>query len=90
MIRRTVLFTGQVQGVGFRQRTLQASHGYPITGYVRNLPDGRVELVAEGDAELLDRFVGEVCRRLHGHIEKVDWTDSPVTGEFSYFSINRG
>ena len=56
--RRQVLYSGHVQGVGFRYTTRSAARNYEVTGYVRNLPDGNVEVVAEGSADQLDRFPG--------------------------------
>src|SRR5471030_2081507 len=47
--RMKVFYSGRVQGVGFRYTARTVAAGFEITGYVRNLPDGRVELVAEGD-----------------------------------------
>ena len=49
--RRRVHFSGRVQGVGFRFTCQVARPGFDVAGYVRNLPDGRVELVAEGDTQ---------------------------------------
>ena len=46
--RRTIIYTGQVQGVGFRNRTSHIARRFPIVGYVRNLPNGSVEIVVEG------------------------------------------
>ncbi|HAM71769.1 MAG TPA: acylphosphatase [Verrucomicrobiales bacterium] len=52
-----VLYTGRVQGVGFRYMAKTVAQGYEVTGQVRNLPDGRVELLAEGGREELDAFL---------------------------------
>ena len=49
MIRRTSHFSGHVQGVGFRYTVQDLAADFDVRGYVRNLPDGRVELVVEGD-----------------------------------------
>jgi acylphosphatase len=54
--RMTVFFSGHVQGVGFRYTAKTVAAGFEITGTIRNLPDGRVELVAEGTREELDAF----------------------------------
>jgi acylphosphatase len=54
--RMQVLYSGQVQGVGFRYQTKQVATGYEVTGVVRNLADGRVELVAEGEDGELREF----------------------------------
>jgi acylphosphatase len=54
--RMQILYSGHVQGVGFRYTARATASGYEVTGTVRNLPDGRVELVAEGDAAELEAF----------------------------------
>ena len=59
-VAKRVLFYGNVQGVGFRWRTERAARGLPVGGFVRNLADGSVELVAEGD----ERDVGELLQRI--------------------------
>ena len=46
-----ILYEGRVQGVGFRYTTKSVANGFEVTGTVRNLTDGRVELVAEGERE---------------------------------------
>jgi acylphosphatase len=57
---RRVYYSGRVQGVGFRFTAYRVSRGFDVAGYVRNLPDGRVELVAEGAPAELDAFVRAV------------------------------
>jgi acylphosphatase len=57
MKRMTVWYAGRVQGVGFRATVRQVAQGYDVTGRVRNLPDGRVELVAEGEEKELCAFL---------------------------------
>ncbi len=54
--RMQVLYSGHVQGVGFRYTVKSVATGYEVTGTVRNLPDGRVELVAEGAEDELQQF----------------------------------
>ena len=56
-------FSGRVQGVGFRYRTLQVAREFEVTGRVQNLADGRVYLLAEGEAEEVAAFGAEVARR---------------------------
>jgi Acylphosphatases len=58
--RVTVLFEGNVQGVGFRFTTLNVARRHPVTGYVRNEPDGSVRLVAEGAEDSVLRFLDEL------------------------------
>ena len=86
-IRRTVYFTGRVQGVGFRYTTCEVARSFDVAGSVRNLPDGRVEMVAEGDPGEVSRFQEAVADAMGGRITDVVGQDSPATGEFSSFSI---
>lgn len=81
------LFSGHVQGVGFRYTARSIASGFDVRGYVRNLPDGRVELVAEGDPAELNRFVSAIEQRMSGHIDRVERTSTPPTGEFPGFVI---
>ena len=85
--RYSVLFSGNVQGVGFRYTTSAIAKHYDVSGYVRNLPSGQVELVAEGTIEELDRFLAALRQRMQDFIrdEKID--QSPATSEFSSFTI---
>jgi acylphosphatase len=86
--RAQVFYTGRVQGVGFRYSAREVACGYEVTGYVRNLPDGRVELVAEGEeAEVAAFLDGIRASHLASYIrnEAVHW--SPATGQFKGFGI---
>ena len=90
--RRQVTYSGQVQGVGFRYTTRSIAEGYDVVGYVRNLPDGRVELVAEGTAGELDRFLGELAEQMAGMIRSVECDRRPApidsgSREFAEFEI---
>ena len=68
----TVHFSGRVQGVGFRYTVLQVARGYEVTGYVENLLDGRVLLVAEGTESEVAGFVGAIEDRLMGFIRQTE------------------
>ncbi|MEJ3750770.1 acylphosphatase [Actinomycetes bacterium KLBMP 9797] len=57
MIRKRVLVSGRVQGVYFRDTCQRLATGYGVRGWVRNLPDGRVEAVFEGAADAVERLV---------------------------------
>lgn len=66
-----VFYEGKVQGVGFRYCVRQVACGFEITGWVRNLPDGRVELQACGESEELEQFLDAIREsELKGHIKK--------------------
>ena len=86
-IRRTIYFTGRVQGVGFRFTAESVATRFAVTGYVRNLPDGRVELVAEGTRDELDRFQSAVEEAMRTGIREVQVNDTKATGEFNAFGI---
>ncbi len=87
--RREILYSGIVQGVGFRWATLRALEGLALTGYVRNLRDGRVEVVLEGEPGVVDQGLGEIRRALDRYIQDESQAASPATGEFTDLSIRR-
>ncbi|MEW6355570.1 MAG: acylphosphatase [Planctomycetota bacterium] len=85
--RLCVYFSGRVQGVGFRFTTIHVARGYEVLGFVRNLPDGRVELVAEGDRRELEGLLAGVRQRMGRYVQQTDVSWLPATGEFSAFDI---
>ncbi|MEX0938466.1 MAG: acylphosphatase [Pirellulales bacterium] len=87
MQRYEVLFSGRVQGVGFRMTARQVARGRPITGYVQNLSSGEVRLVAEGPASELDELVSDIERHMEGFVRDTRIDRRPATGEFENFSI---
>lgn len=88
MIGRRIQYFGTVQGVGFRRRTERLAAGWAVTGYVRNLDDGSVELVVEGADAEVRLFLAQVRERLSAEIERVQETDVPVAG-YKDFTIRR-
>jgi acylphosphatase len=87
--RREVLFDGRVQGVGFRYTTRNIAGRFSVTGYVQNLPDGRVKLVAEGEPAEIDGFVAAVSAEMAQNIRGVQETTAAATGEFGEFEVRR-
>ena len=88
MERVTVHYSGRVQGVGFRVTVRQLACGYDVTGLVRNIPDGRVELIAEGArAELKSFLTGIAESELSGFIAKQHETWSAGQGNLRGFAI---
>ena len=86
--RLHLFYSGRVQGVGFRYTVKSVATGFDVTGTVKNLPDGRVELITEGDQSELEAFQKAVQdSEVGGFIrnEEVTWNDP--TGEFRGFEI---
>jgi len=80
-------FTGRVQGVGFRYSALQVAREFEVSGYVANLPDGRVQLEAEGTPAEVAAFIAAVAEKMHGYVRTVDRHTSRRSPQFSGFSI---
>ena len=80
-------FTGRVQGVGVRYATLQVAKGFEVTGYVKNLIDGRVELEAEGVESECREFLVAVQEELEGYIRGVETVEQIAAKRFSQFVI---
>lgn len=68
MIRRRVYYDGRVQGVGFRATSCAIAANHPVAGTVRNLDDGRVELIVEGDEPAVEAFLDAVGAELKRYI----------------------
>ncbi len=85
--RRELRYEGRVQGVGFRFTVQAVARRYEVTGYVRNMPDGSVQLVAEGTPSQLDLFLDDVAETLGRFIEHSLRTVGTATGEFGGFGI---
>ncbi len=75
--RRRVHFSGRVQGVGFRFTCQSLARGFEVAGFVRNLPDGRVELMAEGDDNELDAFLASIRLEMGPYITHVTTEPEP-------------
>ena len=85
-----VFYSGNVQGVGFRYSVKTLASGFEVTGTVRNLPDGRVELMVEGTKDELKAFQQAIRESELGHFirkEEVIWGDAE--GNYRGFEIVR-
>ncbi len=85
--RRDVHFRGRVQGVGFRFTTVNIAAGFEVAGYVQNLADGSVLVVAEGKPIELDRFFAEIHAQMKQHIRDAASSTAPASGEFDSFDV---
>ena len=74
---RRVYYSGRVQGVGFRYTAWNVARGFDVAGYVRNLPDGRVELLAEGAPAEIDGFLRAIRETLDRYIRDVSVEPCP-------------
>jgi acylphosphatase len=83
MVSKQVIYSGRVQGVGFRFTTRQIASGYEVMGWVKNLEDGRVELQAMGEADELDAFLAEILDSNLGSLIKEHEVSAipPLTGQ---------
>ena len=85
--RLHIIVKGAVQGVGFRFYTMQAAWTHEVSGWVRNRMNGDVEVLAEGNKEVLERFLKDIQRgpaSAHVTDVSVDWL--PYQGEFTNFT----
>jgi acylphosphatase len=87
MIRQLVHYSGHVQGVGFRMTVNRLARGTGVTGYVLNLPDGRVRLVAEGEPGEVKGLLQNIAEQMAHYIDRVDIDPAAATGEFHEFKV---
>jgi acylphosphatase len=76
--RRRVHYQGRVQGVGFRFTAARLAPGFGVSGWVRNVPDGRVELEAQGEPDRLRAFLGAIAGEMGPKIGQADESCLPV------------
>ena len=85
--RYVVYYSGRVQGVGFRYSVCRLSGRFKVNGFVRNLTDGRVQVIAEGQADELDEFLRTIEGEMAGYIKTRELDQQEPTGEFSDFAL---
>ena len=85
--RHEVYYCGTVQGVGFRYTVRRVASRFSVAGFVKNLPDGRVKLVAEGSAGQLRRFLDAVDAEMGHYITEKQQKSGPATAKFTSFDI---
>lgn len=87
MATERMIFTGHVQGVGFRYTVRSIAKGRQVTGYVRNLPDGSVELVAQGEFPEINAFASDVAERFRENISHCERRSDPNAAVYKVFDI---
>lgn len=86
--RAHVFYSGRVQGVGFRYTAESIAHRLGLLGWVKNLTDGRVEMVCEGSKESIEALLSEIQEGTLGrHIKKADCRWEEPTNEFKDFRV---
>jgi acylphosphatase len=87
MKRIHVIYSGRVQGIGFRFTAERIALSLGITGWVKNLFNGKVEIVAEADEKKIDKFLEEINSSFSNYIQNQDLDWQEATGEFKNFGI---
>jgi len=82
-----IRFTGIVQGVGFRYTTRHVANNLGLTGWVRNMNDGSVEAVAEGEEERVKQLIDSLEERFRSYINNTETTWADPTDEFTVFDV---
>ena len=89
-VARRYVVSGEVQGVGFRFFAQRVAARHQVVGYVRNLPDGRVEAHAEGTPESIEGFKHDLAAGpQHARVEQVEEVSLEPTGQYPSFRIER-
>ncbi len=87
MIQAHIFYSGTVQGVGFRYTVQRLALDLKLNGWVRNLRDGRVEIVAEGEKESIERLMEKVDQHFEGYIRSKDIGFKAAENQFKRFQI---
>ena len=82
-----IIFTGRVQGVGFRFTAFHTANRYRLTGFVRNCPDGTVEMLAQGLSEDIDDCIRKIKESFTGYIRETKIEQVPPDPQYTDFKI---
>jgi acylphosphatase len=85
--QRRLTFFGDVQGVGFRYLACRIAGRYGVTGYVRNVSDGSVECLLEGQAAEIDAFLEEITEQMSQYIRRTTSQVAPYSGGYATFEV---
>lgn len=86
-VRKHIFFYGRIQGVGFRYYAVQKANQLGLTGWVKNLYDGSVEMEVEGQEELIDQLIIFLQNRTYIWIERIDAKKIPLQQDSSFCEI---
>jgi acylphosphatase len=82
-----IIFTGRVQGVGFRFTAYHIANRYKLTGFVRNCTDGTVEMLAQGPADDITACIRDIEKSFPGYIRQADAEEKTYNPEYTDFNI---
>lgn len=86
-IAKRIIFIGLVQGVGFRFTAFNMANRHELTGFVRNLPDGTVEMLAQGRAETIDDCIRDIEEEFGGYVRETKIEEIPPNPQYKDFKI---
>ena len=86
-ITKHIIFTGHVQGVGFRFTAHHIANRHQLTGFVRNVPDGTVEMLVQGLSENIDNCIQDIKKSFAGYIREIRIEEIPPDVRYKEFRI---
>ncbi|SKB49514.1 acylphosphatase [Lachnospiraceae bacterium] len=84
IVRKHFIFSGSVQGVGFRYRAYYSALKFGLTGFVCNLSDGTVEMELQGDPEAISQCIGDIDAGHFIHIDGIESKEIPLSEESGF------
>ena len=87
MTGKHIIFIGQVQGVGFRFTAFRIANRYKLSGFVRNSPDGTVEMLTQGSPDDIDNCIRDIRDSLAGYIRETKVEEIPLNPQYTDFKI---
>jgi acylphosphatase len=87
MISKHIIFAGRVQGVGFRFTAYRMAHRHQLNGYVRNLSDGTVEMLAQGSARDIDDCIQDIKEYFGDYLRETRIEEIPPDPKYNEFKI---
>ena len=87
IVRKNIIFKGRVQGVGFRYRATYAARGLRVTGWGQNLPDGCVEMEAQGNEAQINRMLAMIQKDSYIRIDRMEITDIELQDQERGFRV---
>ena len=88
MTQAHIIYSGMVQGIGFRYTVQRLASDLNLAGWVRNLRDGRVEILVEGHKETIEKLCTKIEEHFEGNILEKKINFHPAEGNFKNFQIN--